>query len=236
MSDRITEILRKPKFDEEDLADLSEGDLRSLALALQGRANADALTGMPTRRFFVSEAVRLLERSLREGKPCAAGMADLDRFKAINDAYGHEAGDKILEAVAKCLLRHVRPEDRVCRFGGEEFAFLFVGVDELKAAEIADRLRRAVEKLAIPAGDRVLAATVSVGVAGSGLVDPGLRGSAEVFFDRLFGLADEALYIAKKGGRDRVAAWGVSLSSDKLGRRPLTRSGVRSSPGKIRGA
>jgi diguanylate cyclase (GGDEF)-like protein/PAS domain S-box-containing protein len=160
--------------------------------ALRERAERDALTGVATRRAGEEAHALLHQRTLDRQGSYAALLFDIDRFKAINDGYGHPAGDRVLRAVAQALAGGVREGDQVVRWGGEEFLVLLADADGKIARRSAERLRAAVAALH---DDEVGAITISVGAA---VVAPG-----EAPAD-LVARADEALYAAKRAGRDRV--------------------------------
>ncbi len=124
-------------------------------------------------------------------------MIDADGFKVINDTYGHEAGDEVLRQLARCLKNSVRNDDVVCRLGGDEFLILCGLTNLTGAITIAEKLRREVAALRIPAGAGVWQGSVSVGVAE--------RTSVLDTFDDLLKLADDAVYAAKRNGRNCVA-------------------------------
>ena len=169
--------------------------LRELAEA-RDRAATDALTGLPNRRAFEDAARRMVAQASRNVEPLAAVMLDLDHFKAVNDSFGHGAGDDALICVGSCLTASVRAGDFVARLGGEEFALLLPGTGREGALVLAENVRRAVAMLAVPGVDRPI--TASLGVA----VIPDDAGDADSVVRR----ADAALYVAKSGGRDRVVA------------------------------
>ena len=124
---------------------------------------------------------------------------DLDEFKAINDSYGHQAGDTALHRVGQVCRSRLREVDVIGRIGGEEFAILLPETDSARATEVAERLRQDIADAVIPLADgRELHITASIGVATLTAKD------ADV--DRLLGLADKAMYEAKRSGRDRVCA------------------------------
>ena len=125
----------------------------------------------------------------------SVAMCDLDRFKHVNDAYGHAAGDELLRRVAHQLASVVRAADGVVRWGGEEFLLVLPGVDKAQAQHIVERARKSIEEDAVVVGGNVLRITISVGVAER------RPGEAR---DRLIARADEALYTAKSSGRNRV--------------------------------
>ncbi len=160
------------------------------------RASTDALTGLPNRRYF-DEYLALLARRRRADDRMGVLMIDIDRFKKLNDTFGHAVGDHVLRAVAQAIAGAVREDDVPARFGGEEFAVLLRNPTPEVAAEIGERVRAAVagldlRKLGVPA------VSVSVGVAVAEEPDEPL--------DAVIDAADQALYRAKRTGRDRVVA------------------------------
>ncbi|MCC5948280.1 MAG: diguanylate cyclase [Nitriliruptoraceae bacterium] len=164
-----------------------------LAARLETLASVDGLTGCLNHRGFHERLEAEAARSIREGRPLALVHLDLDRFKAINDTYGHPTGDEVLATVGATLNGLARRSDAVGRLGGEEFAILLPQVDAAEAARIAERARHAIRDQDAP-----VPVTVSIGVAT--LADAGGRP------DRLVREADAALYAAKRAGRDRVVA------------------------------
>lgn len=164
---------------------------------LNRRSVTDALSGVFNRRGFEEDARALFERVDAEGGAASIILADIDRFKAINDSYGHALGDKVIAQMG-ALLRGYSNAGRIAgRMGGEEFALIIPGARLNDAADIAEAMRRKFATFAFASPDGVeLRVTASFGVA--------LRQPGEMLFDVL-GRADEALYLAKEGGRDRVA-------------------------------
>jgi diguanylate cyclase (GGDEF)-like protein len=161
---------------------------------LQEAADRDPLTGLFNRRAMEVAAAPLLRSASATGRPCAVLLFDLDHFKAVNDTYGHEAGDAVLRDVAAALRRHVRGDDLVCRWGGEELLVLLHDCSRNDAEARAEELRAAIADLYREGGGPVPAITTSVGVvtAGGGVLDSLVRE------------ADAALYAAKRAGRNRV--------------------------------
>ena len=160
--------------------------------AFHEQAMHDPLTGLYNRAYVVEVADRLCARDdLADGPGLAALMVDIDHFKEVNDTFGHAAGDTILQHVASALASVVRPDDVPVRFGGEEFLVMLSGVDGRTAIAVAERIRTAI---AVPDG-LPAPVTASVGIA--------MRHPGELFED-LVARADEALYRAKIGGRDRL--------------------------------
>jgi diguanylate cyclase (GGDEF)-like protein len=166
-------------------------------------ALADPLTELGNRRAFESELERAWARVERTGRPLGLLVADIDRFKAFNDRYGHRTGDEVLRAVAGSIQKSVRKGDQAFRLGGEEFVVLAPESSREGALLIAERLRASVSatKVAPPpasASTRMLSVTVSVGLATA--PDPAIPSGGA-----LLEAADRALYDAKAAGRDRVA-------------------------------
>ena len=162
----------------------------------EARASTDALTGLPNRRYF-DEFVGLLARRRRAGDAVGILMVDIDRFKALNDSYGHATGDVVLRAVAGAIVSAVRADDVPARFGGEEFVVLLRDPGPGIAVEIGERIRAAVGGLDLRRVG-VPGISVSIGVAVADRPDEPI--------ENLIDVADQALYRAKRAGRDRVVA------------------------------
>ncbi|MEP7378132.1 MAG: GGDEF domain-containing protein [Chloroflexota bacterium] len=176
--------------------------LTKLNMILGETARTDELTGLMNRLSLRLDLGMLRARIARHGGRFALLLADIDRFKAINDLHGHVAGDSVLQAVARGLSGSTRQEDGLYRYGGEEFALL-VPITTGTALDIAERIRRAVEGLELPhpANPPHGRLTISVGVVTVGAPDLALQDGA--WFKR----ADEALYRAKAAGRNRSVVW-----------------------------
>ncbi len=166
-------------------------------------ATHDDLTGLLNRREFDRLLTAEAERAQRFARPLALVMFDLDHFKNVNDVHGHLAGDAVLREAAACLGAELRVVDRLARFGGEEFALLLVETTPSAGLEAAQRLVAAMRQkpVLLPDGS-ALALTVSAGVAGLPAQAPDAA--------RLVLAADEALYAAKRAGRDRAVLAGSS--------------------------
>jgi diguanylate cyclase (GGDEF)-like protein len=158
-------------------------------------AISDPLTGLLNRRGWMSVAQSTFDRARREGAPLSAAILDLDRFKAINDAFGHPAGDAVLRSLAAVGRETLDDEQILGRIGGEEFGLLLPGLGVQQGVQTAERLRRAFAAVSHRLPEPVHC-TLSVGVAERDLADPGL--------DALLSRADRALYEAKRAGRDRT--------------------------------
>jgi len=159
----------------------------------------DPLTGIATRFAMLPKLEQERERVARTGEACSVGMVDLDHFKAVNDTHGHNAGDVVLREVARYLLKNVRQYDQLCRYGGEEFLLLLPGTDPGRAKYVLDRLRRGLKRRRIDIGNgTAISVSASFGIAA---LDP--EQSVMVAIDH----ADQAMYAAKKAGRNRVRVW-----------------------------
>ncbi|MGN7734271.1 PleD family two-component system response regulator [Ensifer sp. R-19] len=163
-------------------------------------AVTDGLTGLHNRRYFDTHLKLLMDRAAARGRPLSICMTDIDRFKQVNDTYGHDAGDEVLREFANRIRTTVRGADLACRFGGEEFVVVMPDTSAEMAAGVAERLRTIIESLPfpVPQADGVLKVTASMGIA---TLRPGAD-TAEALLKR----ADTALYQAKHEGRNRVVA------------------------------
>ena len=165
----------------------------------------DPLTGCVNRRGLDQALAREVARAARTGSEIAVLALDLDHFKQVNDTYGHPVGDAVLRDTASLILRAARAGDVVARTGGEEFAILMPDTGGSGAFQLATRLCDMVRMRAFVLNGARVPVTVSIGVIATGLVDDD-RPVSEVA-DELLARADEALYGAKRGGRDRVRTW-----------------------------
>ena len=180
-----------------NLADAME-DLRSARDEAKRQADTDSLTGVANRRHFVAGAERLILQSLRYGRPCTLLLIDIDRFKSINDTHGHSVGDTVLKTIVAVCRRTLRESDLFGRLGGDEFAVLLPETSLAMALVTAERLRAAVRDERVSAEKHEITPSVSIGVA---TLDEALRS-----LDGILKKADDALYEAKKRGRNRVTA------------------------------
>jgi two-component system cell cycle response regulator len=163
----------------------------------------EPLTGLYNRRHFMERLAAELAAASRHGRPLALLLADVDRFKLVNDEMGHLAGDEVLKMVAHVLQGAVRKEDVVARFGGEEFVILARETGLAGSKALAERIRKAMERSRCSWDGRDIAVTVSVGLAVSADAAPQDPGRAA---QELLDAADRALYRAKQGGRNAVVA------------------------------
>ena len=209
------DFISKPPAPEELRARLRAGErITSMQAELITLATIDSLTGLLTRRAFVAAAERMVERAAA-GRHFSVLICDLDKFKAVNDTYGHETGDLVLRKVSEELRAIDAPAGRL---GGEEVALLTDGhLDD--AVDLAERFRESVSNLAVRVGNRTIGVTCSIGAAEW---EPGDT------IDTLLRRADAALYEAKRTGRNRVvAADSFALSDEHKRWRGIARTAVR---------
>ncbi len=175
--------------------ELQEG-LLAAQEALRIQATSDDLTGLSNRRVVLEQLDRELRRARHEKKPLSVALADLDHFKAINDQYGHAAGDAVLRQVARCMQLELREYDCIGRYGGEEFFFVLPGCDDEAARVAMERVRSRVAATPAHWNGQLLPITISVGISWT---NPEGQSAIE-----LADTADEALYRAKGAGRNCV--------------------------------
>lgn len=171
-------------------------DTKHVETLLNERATHDYLTGLVNRQSFQERLEAELGRVRRYGQSTALLLMDVDHFKTVNDRFGHDAGDHVLKALSTQVRAQVRAVDTVARWGGEEFTVLLPETGRDEACDVAERIRRAVEQQEFDYRDNSFRVTVSIGVARleakKDRVEPAMR------------RADEALYQAKRSGRNRV--------------------------------
>jgi diguanylate cyclase (GGDEF)-like protein len=164
-------------------------------------SDIDDLTGAHNRRYFMERLRAEVERSARSGFTFSLALIDIDNFKSVNDQHGHLAGDEVLRRLAQTCMAQVRSTDTFARFGGEEFAVLLPQTDTAHALQWLERLRQHVAQLRVEVPGASLGATVSIGLATTG--KPTQMPAAEI--NAVLRVADEALYRAKRAGKNRVA-------------------------------
>jgi diguanylate cyclase (GGDEF)-like protein/PAS domain S-box-containing protein len=169
----------------------------------QQLARTDELTGVYNRRHFFDLAQQELAVAQRYGHPLSVILFDIDFFKQINDNFGHQIGDEVIQQVAAIGGAHLREADVFARYGGEEFILLLPNTSAQQARFLAERIRKAIAGRAIAAGGAPVRTTISAGIAE---LAPG-----DETIDRLIQRADQALYGAKEGGRNRSVLWGRPL-------------------------
>ncbi len=168
----------------------------------------DALTGVNNRRFLEQRIDEELNRCQRNAEPLSCQFFDIDFFKSVNDKYGHQGGDRVLSLVAAAIRDQLRDNDVFVRYGGEEFVALLSNIDEPKALEIAERVRKAIQALVIAFNDTSISVTVSIGVSTYVPDSTSISIDGEIA-TRLIKSADSALYRAKHNGRNCVENSGI---------------------------
>jgi diguanylate cyclase (GGDEF)-like protein len=165
---------------------------------VQSLALIDPLTGLQNRRSLFELGRVEFARSCRTYRPFSCLMLDIDHFKQLNDNYGHLTGDQVLQQVAECAKRSIREVDLIGRYGGEEFLIFLPETDLVTAQRVAERLRSSIEKMPMKLSDQELHVTVSIGVS--------RKDENTLELETLIARADQALYVAKHRGRNRVAS------------------------------
>ncbi|MBD8527384.1 diguanylate cyclase [Pseudomarimonas arenosa] len=174
-----------------------ESETRQLQASLareHANATTDALTGVPNRFAFNQRIALEFKRWKRFGRPLSLVLWDIDRFKAVNDTHGHAAGDQVIKAFAKSLSGSVRETDFLARYGGEEFVMLLIDTPVEMALKVCEKVRESVERMGISSGAAMIRITASAGLACFAAGDEP---------DQVIERADQALYKAKNGGRNR---------------------------------
>ncbi len=187
----------------EKLVTIKTKELELRTLQLEDMATRDPMTNLYNRRYFHEVSETLLHISKREKKPFSILMIDIDRFKNINDTFGHLVGDKVIENLAETMTSLTRASDVVVRFGGEEFVILLPNTDEKGAYELSVKLKEFVHNTELTYdkhSDKTLQYTISVGVVCS-------THDESITINELINSADIALYEAKEQGRDRVIVY-----------------------------
>ena len=177
--------------------------LRELNAELDKAMRTDFLTGLMNRRAFYDRINAELSRSKRHKRPLCIILADVDKFKSVNDKYGHGIGDAVLKVVAQAFVENLRTEDLRVRWGGEEFLAMLPETDARGAVSAAEKLREWIEAKEIQASGVSLKVTMSLGVAEK----------ADKTIDDAIREADQALYQAKESGRNRVMLYTPGASS-----------------------
>ncbi len=176
--------------------------MRDYNRQLEQLASHDMLTGVLNARAYYAECEKSIQMATRTEQPFAVIFVDLDHFKRVNDTYGHAAGDAVLQAVANCLSKTVRNSDALGRIGGEEFSILMPNTNQSGAVQVAELLRKSVEALKPTFEGKSLPITASIGVAACNAAGESMKMIQQ--------RADEAMYVAKSLGRNRVSVFGES--------------------------
>jgi two-component system cell cycle response regulator len=191
MSARVKTQIRRKKYQDQ---------LKSSYQQTINRAITDSLTGLYNKGYLNTHLDNMVRHALNNNKPLSLMIMDMDHFKSVNDTYGHDVGDEVLKQLSEIILKSVRSADLAARFGGEEFVILMPETDFNQAQDVAERIRRTVESTDMKVSHAVgtIKKTISIGVAY--LNEMGDSGAA------ILKRADEALYKAKHGGRNKVIA------------------------------
>jgi len=176
------------------ISDRYQSMMRDLNEALKDASTKDALTGIGNRRMLMEHLKTENARSERLNRPLTVALVDVDRFKSVNDAFGHEAGDRVLVQIASTIKSGIRDYDLCGRWGGEEFMVIMPEITAAEGAEVVERVREAISEIEMQAGDETLRLSASFGVAE--------RRPGESIFDTI-SRADAALFEAKRHGRNR---------------------------------
>jgi diguanylate cyclase (GGDEF)-like protein len=159
-------------------------------------AMVDPLTGIANRRSFMQDAALIAKQHIADPRPTAVLLIDLERFKSVNDRFGHALGDRVLELFTDAARKSTRGSDLIGRLGGEEFAAVLIDTNREKAVEVAERIRESFAQMAQEVDGRTVCATVSIGLVHTG--------APTLDLPELLAQADQALYCAKERGRNRV--------------------------------
>jgi two-component system, cell cycle response regulator len=170
---------------------------------LEEQATTDGMTGLLNKKTLIAAAERRIKVATRFGKPLSVLVADIDFFKKVNDTYGHDVGDVVIKGLGEVLKRAQRDTDLMGRFGGEEFVIVCEQTDENGALNLAERIRKELEVTTFQTDLGPLSVTCSIGVA--------TFPHAGKDWDAIFKATDEALYVSKRSGRNRVTAWKPKL-------------------------
>jgi len=172
-------------------------DTVDLLNKLEQQATTDALTGIRNRLFFMEHAVVRLQESKRKEETTAILLIDVDKFKSVNDTYGHSAGDEMLRATVKIISKILRPYDLFARYGGEEFILMISDLSEEMVNDIAERIRKAMETHTVVYDENYITRTVSIGIA--------MSKNSGATLQEMIDTADTALYRVKESGRNKVS-------------------------------
>jgi two-component system cell cycle response regulator len=214
---RLRSMLRIKRLQE--ALEEREKELLEVNERLRFMSQTDALTGLDNRRHLNERIDEMFQHAQRLNEPFSLVMCDLDKFKSVNDTYGHQAGDEVLKQLARILKEEAREIDRVGRYGGEEFMLLLPGTVLDAAVTFAERVRKRIEAHTFTFDGGTLQRTASFGV--SGWPHPTIRDS-----DSLVRTADDALYVAKETGRNRV----IRYDGDDFNAHQTSKNGADAAP------
>ena len=179
-------------------------EINNINVKLNVLATTDALCGVKNRRSFYESCGPIISYNRRERKPLAVLMLDIDKFKYINDTYGHGVGDEVLKSMAQKTSKILRKSDVFARLGGEEFSALLPNTTELGALKVAENIRQEIEHMEyISSKNETIKFTISIGVA--------TLNSHDINIESVLHRADIALYSAKRNGRNQVVLYNDEL-------------------------
>ena len=182
------------------------------------RATIDRLTGVANRQALLSNLFSEVERATRYGRPLCVAFVDIDHFKAVNDSYGHAAGDTVLRGVAQTIAENLRASDLIGRYGGEEFMLILTETDVEEGAALSEKLRELVERKRFTVeGNPALSVTVSIGIAGGS--------GQQLRMETLVRDADAAMYSAKSLGRNQTYIFEEPDEESRVPRAPISDAG-----------
>ena len=176
-----------------------ELELQDLQTELKLLASTDSMTKLYNRRYFTKTSKHILDLAKRENQDISLIMLDIDKFKTINDTYGHDVGDEVIISLANELISTQRSSDVVCRFGGEEFVILLPNTPIEGAVHTAENIRKNIENIILEINNKQISFTVSIGVSSIK--------QDETNIEKALKRADEALYSAKENGRNKVCKY-----------------------------
>ena len=181
---------------------------------LQHLAIKDPLTGLLNRRGFYRQAKREVSRAKRYDHSLSLIMIDIDYFKQVNDDYGHDIGDQVIQSLGKQCMNVIRSTDLSCRFGGEEFVILLPETKPDIAWEVAERLRREIANMTTNTGKGIVSVTISIGI--TFLENCTNQDDPRIALERMLSQADQALYSSKIKGRNQITVWDFNLTSKNV--------------------
>ena len=176
----------------------------------------DTLTGVNNRRFLEQRLGEEIDRTQRNSEPLTCFFLDIDFFKAVNDTYGHQAGDQVLLAIATAIREQLRNNDVLARYGGEEFVSLLSNISDAKAQDIAERIRKTISNTTVEFNQQNIQVTISIGIA-TYVPSAEVTSTSQEIAESLVHSADKALYEAKHAGRDCVVNGGVVSDTSSWG-------------------
>ncbi len=192
------------------IGDRMQAQLTQLNQDLSRMARTDPLTGLYNRRCFMETAEAEVERMRRNGKPLSLLMLDVDFFKRVNDTWGHDIGDLVLQTLSSCLLSSMRQMDTCARLGGEEFAVLLPETNAQNAYQVAERLRNTIANTPIPEHEFRITASLGLATLDNSTHEQSDKEANEHSVEVLLKYADIAMYSSKKNGRNRTEVYSSS--------------------------